>query len=85
MSDPASLTAIQCIQSGFQTLADNTSLLSPASNSTATDSLNSKNTSNNPLNEMLVKNIETSQTIQSLAKVIKTEDLLLGNLLDTWS
>lgn len=75
-------SALQGIQTGFQKLAENSQNIT--SSLKAEEKLTSQ-TSSTSLEASLIDNQQISTQIQSLAKVIKTEDGLIGQLLDNWA
>ena len=88
MSISATNLAHQGIQAGFKQLADNTAQLNPNNNNKPTPSPESLKEEGAPvqnLEEMLLNNNKTQTQIESLAKVIKTEDELIGKLFEDWA
>lgn len=81
-TNSVSQLATQGIQTGFQKLAENSQNIT--SSLTTEEKLTSQ-TSSTSLEASLLDNQQISTQIQSLAKVIKTEDGLLGQLLDNWA
>ncbi|WP_019556231.1 hypothetical protein [Thiomicrorhabdus arctica] len=81
-TNSASQLAIQGIQTGFQKLSENSQNI--ASSLKTEEKLTSQSTSTS-LETSLIDNQQLSTQIQSLAKVIKTEDGLIGQLLDNWA
>ena len=78
----ASQLATQGIQSGFQKLAENTqNIVTPLKTMHQVTS----QTTSTSLEDSLVNNQQISTQIQSLAKVMKTEDGLIGKLFDDWA
>ena len=78
----ASQLATQGIQKGFQKLAENTqNITTPLQ---TLDKVTSQKASTS-LEASLIDNQQISTQIQSLAKVIKTEDGLIGQLFDDWA
>jgi len=78
----ASQVAAQGIQTGFQKLAENSQNIT---SSLKAEEKPTSQTSSTSLEASLLDNQQISTQIQSLAKVIKTEDGLLGKLLDNWA
>ena len=87
MNISATNLAHQGIQSGFNRLADNTAHLNPNNNSNTPLPENTKLTQSSApsLETMLLDNNKTQTQIESLAKVIKTEDKLIGQLFEDWA
>jgi len=81
-TNSASQLAVQGIQTGFQKLAENTQNITTSLNTEKNFSSQASSTS---LEASLIDNQQISNQIQSLAKVIKTEDGLIGQLLDNWA
>lgn len=72
--------AAQGIQSGFQRLADNTQrIIQPAAKESQSKA------SSTSLEASLIDNQKIANQIQGLAKVLKTEDVLLGKLFEDWA
>ena len=81
-TNSASQLAAQGIQNGFQKLADNTqNIITPLK----TQGSVTPQASSTSLEASLIDNQQISTQIQSLAKVIKTEDSLIGKLFDDWA
>ncbi|GKT12275.1 MAG: hypothetical protein ISEC1_P1252 [Thiomicrorhabdus sp.] len=87
MNISATNIAYQGIQSGFNRLADNTAHLNPNATSNTPLPENILLTPSSPpsLESMLLNNNRTQTQIESLAKVIKTEDNLIGQLFEDWA
>lgn len=94
MNVSATNLAHQGIQAGFKKLAENTEQLNP--NSTSSQAPDAKNQESSvqkvsadaptqSLEEMLLSNNKTQTQIEGLAKVIKTEDKLIGQLFEDWA
>lgn len=81
-TNPASQLAVQGIQTGFQKLAENSHNISTSLMTEENVILQSSSTS---LEASLLDNQQLSVQIQSLAKLIKTEEGLLGKLFDNWA
>lgn len=72
--------AAQGIQSGFQRLADNTQrIIQPAAKESQSQA------SSTSLEASLIDNQKIANQIQGLAKVLKTEDVLIGKLFEDWA
>ena len=80
-TNAASLQAIQGIYNGFQRLADNTQKIIQPIN----DLKVPPESSTNSPEALLIDNQQITNQIQGLAKVLKTEDTLLGNLFEDWA
>lgn len=74
--------ATQGIQKGFQKLAENTQNMATPLQTQEKVASQKPSTS---LEASLIDNQQISTQIQSLAKVIKTEDGLIGQLFDDWA
>lgn len=70
MEISASVTAVNGIQKGFERLNTNT------------EQLTKMPASNNDVSKNLIDNKMTQTDIEALVKVLKTEDQLIGQLLD---
>lgn len=81
-TNPASQLAAQGIQTGFQKLAENSHNISTSLMTEENVILQSSSTS---LEASLLDNQQLSVQIQSLTKLIKTEEGLLGKLFDNWA
>jgi hypothetical protein len=81
-TNSASQLAVQGIQTGFQKLAENSQNITA---SLKAEDASSSETSSSNLEANLIDNQQVSTQIQSLAKVIKTEDGLIGQLIDNWA
>lgn len=81
-TNPASQLAVQGIQTGFQKLAENSHNISTSLMTEENVILQSSSTS---LEASLLDNQQLSVQIQSLTKLIKTEEGLLGKLFDNWA
>lgn len=80
-ANSASQLATQGIQSGFQRLADNTQrIIQPIA-----DLQSPSQSSSTSLEASLIDNQQIATQIQGLAKVLKTEDALLGKLFEDWA
>jgi ferritin len=77
----ASNQAVQAIHSGFQRLADNTQKIIQPGN----DLKNPAESLSTSLEATLIDNQQIATQIQGLAKVIKTEDAMLGKLFEAWA
>ncbi len=80
-ANSASQIATQGIQSGFQRLADNTQRIIQPVNPQQSQA----QTSSTSLEASLIDNQQIATQIQGLAKVLKTEDALLGKLFEDWA
>jgi len=87
MNISASQLAYQGIQNGFKDLADNTARLNPQNNQNKPlpEATELKQAPQQSLESMLIDNKQTATQIEALAKVIKTEDQLIGKLLEDWA
>lgn len=94
MNVSATNLAHQGIQSGFKKLAENTEQLNPNSTTAQSPVPDDKEDTvqklsaeapTQSLEEMLLSNNKTQTQIESLAKVIKTEDKLIGQLFEDWA
>ncbi|MGM0541295.1 MAG: hypothetical protein ACQEQR_02505 [Pseudomonadota bacterium] len=81
-TNSASQLAVQGIETGFKKLAENSHNISTSLMTERKVTLQSSSTS---LEASLIDNQQLSVQIQSLAKVIKTEESLIGKLFDNWA
>lgn len=87
MNISASNLAYQGIQAGFDRLSDNTSRLNPnhSKPQPLPDNTPLSQAAGPSLETMLLDNNRTATQIESLAKVMKTEDALIGKLFEDWA
>ncbi len=83
-SNSASQIATQGIQTGFERLAENSQSIITPTPLKAMEGVSSQ-TPSTSLETSLINNQQISTQIQSLAKVIKAEDSLIGQLFDDWA